>query len=103
MRGLAAMRACWTKFATSARRKSGGASECRFVQEEGTPFACRTLVIKGAADEFDLAAELFDEAGIAKISERFAFVAFEPMEHVQFHVSIMAEGVGQILSKAQTN
>ena len=66
----------------TARTKSGGARDRRLVQKERTPFARRAPVVLCAAKEFDLAVEVFHEAGAAKRGDEFAFVPCEPSESV---------------------
>lgn len=41
------------------------------MQEERTPLASLATIVRRAAKEFDPAAEMFDEAGLAEVGEEF--------------------------------
>ena len=63
------------RYATGLAR---GANEQCLVQEEGTPFPGFRAVGIGAAAEFKLAVEFFEQAGLAKHGDEIAFVTEEP-------------------------
>ncbi len=60
-----------------ARRSNAG-----FVEKQGNPLPGRSAVISGAADEFDFAGELFDQARLAEAGQGFVFVRFQPSQEM---------------------
>ena len=53
----------------------GGTADKGLVHEERTPFAGLGAVVCRAAEEFDLAGEMFDEAGGAERGDEFVAIA----------------------------
>jgi hypothetical protein len=77
----------------------GRENNCR--REKRTPFARGGVVGGRAADEFEAAVQMADEAGGAEGRKSFAGHLLEPRGYINFHAASMTREVGHWWSKGK--